>query len=127
MTRTTTFLSTAAALGLMAAFTTSASAMTCTDFMGMDEDSQMTAVNEMMGGRQDARDDANNADGAETGDGDSTMDGDAAVSMEDKDGDTGGREAAREEARGAEMITRIMDECAKDSSMDLDEIISATQ
>lgn len=119
MTFTPRLLTTTAAFALVFATTAPVAAMTCGEFMEMDESQQMEAV-AASGGREEARDDANSADAGGSG-------GDDASVVVDKDESTGGQEAQREDGRGADVIVRVLEECSKDSAAMLDDVISRTQ
>lgn len=111
MLRLTTFSTAAAVVGLTAALSTPAAAMTCEDFNNMSEETQNAALMGMAAGRDGARAEARGDDPDAMG--------------EETDVETGsdmesGREGAREDARGAdEIYTQTVQLCSDDPSMDL--------
>lgn len=116
----TKILNTFAVLGVTTALAAPATAMTCVEFVDMSDEDRMKAVEEMdMGGRLAARQEARGDDPDASGD---------AVTVDSDDSATdGGRENARDFARGEDVVAQIIDDCARSSEMDLDSLISPTQ
>ena len=83
--------------------------ITCEAFMAMNENDRNMAMDSLLAGRDEAREEARGDDGGST---DTDM---SANTTSDQSVD-GGREKAREEARGDDMA-RVMKDCETDASM----------
>ncbi len=107
----------AAALTLGTFMSTGAFAMTCGEFNEMDAYDQLGALSEM--GREGARDLATGEDATEGGIG--TEQADADGTMNDNEG---GREAARQDARGADvMVSEVMQRCQEDDDLMIKDVM----
>ncbi|MEL7256279.1 MAG: hypothetical protein AAFN80_00340 [Pseudomonadota bacterium] len=118
-----TYLKSASILGFLIAFSQPAFAMTCKEFSEMDESAQKEAF-EVMGGRENLREEASGADEDEK-----TYTTGETNELGDPDSDVGGRAAARAAATGSDedLMVVLKEECDANPEMNFDAMFENKQ